>query len=276
MKQVVDGWLRGVAHLPTPNVDDRPPGERVELVVIHNISLPPGKYGLRNVHALFTNRLDPCAHPFFAEVAGARVSAHLLIERDGTITQFASFDRRAWHAGASEFDGRPRCNDFSVGIEVDFKANPAMWTPSASVTLPVWRDKIAAGIADAQAETRAATARLSQEEVELAAELAALLYLYRESTRDMELLEARLLPKGRQALEAARAGYANDKSRFSDVIDSYRQLLDFELAFLAARSRKELALASLSLLIAGTPPPGSPLPNPAERANPVPSKEVSP
>ena len=144
------------------------------------------------------------------------------------------------------------------------------------MTLPVWRDKIAAGIAGAQAETRAATARLSQEEVELAAELAALLYLYRESTRDMELLEARLLPKGRQALEAARAGYANDKSRFSDVIDSYRQLLDFDLAFLEARTRRELALASLSLLIAGTPPPGSPLPNPAERANPVPSKEVSP
>lgn len=119
MKRVIDGWLQGVAHLPTPNVDDRPPGERVELVVIHNISLPPGEYGRRNVHALFTNRLDPCAHPFFAEVAGARVSAHILIERDGTITQFASFDRRAWHAGASEFDGRPRCNDFSVGIEIE-------------------------------------------------------------------------------------------------------------------------------------------------------------
>lgn len=119
MKRVIDGWLQGVARLPTPNVDDRPAGERVELVVIHNISLPPGEYGRRNVHALFTNRLDPCAHPFFAGVAGARVSAHILIERDGTITQFASFDRRAWHAGASEFNGRPRCNDFSVGIELE-------------------------------------------------------------------------------------------------------------------------------------------------------------
>lgn len=119
MKRVIDGWLQGVARLPTPNVDDRPAGERVELVVIHNISLPPGEYGRRNVHALFTNRLDPCVHPFFAEVAGARVSAHILIERDGTITQFASFDRRAWHAGASEFNGRPRCNDFSVGIELE-------------------------------------------------------------------------------------------------------------------------------------------------------------
>ena len=125
MTRVIDGWLQGVAHLPTPNVDDRPPGERVELVVIHNISLPPGEYGLRNVQALFTNCLDPCAHPFFAEIGGARVSAHLLIERDGAITQFASFDRRAWHAGASAFDGRPRCNDFSVGIELegsDFEA----------------------------------------------------------------------------------------------------------------------------------------------------------
>jgi N-acetyl-anhydromuramoyl-L-alanine amidase len=116
---MVDGWLQGVAHLPTPNADDRPAGQSVELVVIHNISLPPGEYGRRNVHALFTNALDPSAHPFFAEVAGARVSAHLLIERDGTITQFASFDRRAWHAGASEFGGRPRCNDFSVGIELE-------------------------------------------------------------------------------------------------------------------------------------------------------------
>ena len=119
MRTVVDGWLQGVDHLPTPNVDERPPGELVELVVIHNISLPPGEYGLRNVQALFANCLDPCAHPFFAEVAGARVSAHLLIERDGKITQFASFDRRAWHAGASAFDGRPRCNDYSIGIELE-------------------------------------------------------------------------------------------------------------------------------------------------------------
>ncbi|MGE5160888.1 MAG: 1,6-anhydro-N-acetylmuramyl-L-alanine amidase AmpD [Betaproteobacteria bacterium] len=119
MSRVVDGWLQGAERLPTPNVDDRPAGAPVELVVIHNISLPPGAYGLRNVHALFTNALDPSAHPFFATVAGARVSAHLLIERDGTTTQFASFDRRAWHAGASEFDGRQRCNDFSVGIELE-------------------------------------------------------------------------------------------------------------------------------------------------------------
>lgn len=105
--------------MPSPNVDDRPPGTQVELIVIHNISLPPGKYGGGHVQALFTNRLDSNEHPFFAGIADARVSAHLLIERDGRMTQFASFDRRAWHAGASRFQGRPRCNDFSVGIELE-------------------------------------------------------------------------------------------------------------------------------------------------------------
>jgi AmpD protein len=119
MSALVDGWLQGVAHVPSPNVDDRPEGARVELVVVHNISLPPGSYGGGQVKALFTNRLDPRADPFFAEVAAARVSAHVLIERDGAITQFASFERRAWHAGVSEYQGRQRCNDFSVGIELE-------------------------------------------------------------------------------------------------------------------------------------------------------------
>lgn len=119
MTHLSDGWLREAARVPSPNVDERPAGTRVELIVIHSISLPPGRYGGGHVQALFTNRLDPGGHPFFAEVAEARVSAHLLIERDGRITQFASFDRRAWHAGASEFEGRPRCNDFSVGIELE-------------------------------------------------------------------------------------------------------------------------------------------------------------
>lgn len=119
MRALVDGWLQGIAHVPSPNVDDRPAEASAELVVIHNISLPPGEYGQGYVHALFTNRLDPKAHPFFENIAGARVSAHLLIERDGSVTQFASFDRRAWHAGASEFRGRSRCNDFSVGIELE-------------------------------------------------------------------------------------------------------------------------------------------------------------
>lgn len=119
MTALVDGWLEGAAHVPSPNVDDRPPGARIELVVIHNISLPPGSYGGGQVRALFTNSLDPHAHAFFAEVGGVRVSAHMLIERDGTLTQFAPFERRAWHAGASKFRGRQRCNDFSVGIELE-------------------------------------------------------------------------------------------------------------------------------------------------------------
>jgi AmpD protein len=119
MSRIVDGWLGAAARVPSPNVDDRPAGATVELVVIHNISLPPGHYGGGFVHAFFTNALDPAVDPFFEEIAGARVSAHLLIERDGRVTQFASFERRAWHAGASSFEGRPRCNDYSVGIELE-------------------------------------------------------------------------------------------------------------------------------------------------------------
>jgi N-acetyl-anhydromuramoyl-L-alanine amidase len=119
MTDLDNGWLRGAIRVPSPNVDDRPEGSRVELIVIHNISLPPGRYGEGHVQALFTNRLDPREHPFFGGIADARVSAHLLIERDGQLTQFAPFDRRAWHAGASEFEGRSRCNDFSVGIELE-------------------------------------------------------------------------------------------------------------------------------------------------------------
>jgi AmpD protein len=119
MTLLADGWLRDAVRVPSPNIDERPEGASVELIVIHNISLPPGRYGGGHVQALFTNRLDPGEHPFFAGIAGARVSAHLLIERDGRLTQFAPFDRRAWHAGASEFEGRSRCNDFSVGIELE-------------------------------------------------------------------------------------------------------------------------------------------------------------
>ena len=119
MTRLADGWLREAIHAPSPNVDERPADARIELVVIHNISLPPGQYGGGHVQALFMNRLDPEGHPFFAGIADARVSAHVLIERAGRITQFASFDRRAWHAGSSAFQGRSRCNDFSIGIELE-------------------------------------------------------------------------------------------------------------------------------------------------------------
>ena len=112
-------WLSGVEHRPSPNVDTRPEGTGVDLLVIHNISLPPGEFGGPWIDDLFLNRLDPAAHPYFAEIAGLRVSAHLLVRRDGRVTQFAALDRRAWHAGQSVFCGRERCNDFSIGIELE-------------------------------------------------------------------------------------------------------------------------------------------------------------
>ena len=114
-----DGWLDGISHVHSPNFDARPVGVAIQLIVIHNISLPPGRYGGEHVARLFTNSLDHNADAFFAQIAGARVSAHLLIERSGTITQFVSFRHRAWHAGESTFNGRHGCNDFSIGIEVE-------------------------------------------------------------------------------------------------------------------------------------------------------------
>jgi AmpD protein len=112
------GWVRRARRVVSPNCDDRPAGTRIELLVIHNISLPPGGFDAALVEALFTNRLDPRGHPFFATLAGLRVSAHFVIDRAGAITQFVDCERRAWHAGVSSFEGRPRCNDFSIGIEL--------------------------------------------------------------------------------------------------------------------------------------------------------------
>ena len=105
--------------LPSPNSDERPDSSDISLLVIHGISLPPGEFGGAHVDALFCNQLDAAAHPYFAEICHLRVSAHLLLTREGDITQFVPFDRRAWHAGASEFAGRTVCNDFSIGIELE-------------------------------------------------------------------------------------------------------------------------------------------------------------
>ncbi len=102
-----------------PNCDERPPGTQVTLAVIHCISLPPGRYGGDAIERLFTNRLDPAAHPYFRDIAALRVSAHFLIRRDGETLQFVAPERRAWHAGASSWRGRARCNDFSIGIELE-------------------------------------------------------------------------------------------------------------------------------------------------------------
>ena len=113
------GWLNSARHIPSPNCDERPVGELVRLVVIHAISLPPGEFGGSEIIALFTNRLDPEAHPYFGEIQGLRVSSHFLIRRDGELIQFVSCVRRAWHAGVSSWMGRDRCNDFSIGIELE-------------------------------------------------------------------------------------------------------------------------------------------------------------
>jgi AmpD protein len=114
-----DGWLRQARRVPSPNWDERPPGTVIDLLVIHGISLPPGEFGGPWIDDLFLNRLDPGAHPYFRQVAGLRVSSHLLIRRGGELLQYVDLRRRAWHAGASSFAGRDCCNDFAVGVELE-------------------------------------------------------------------------------------------------------------------------------------------------------------
>ena len=120
--RIEEGWLAEVRRVPSPNQDARPAGE-VSAVVLHSISLPPGEFGGEHIERLFTNTLDADAHPFFSSIAQLRVSAHLLIRRDGECVQFVSFDRRAWHAGRSWWIGAGRArralNDFTVGIELE-------------------------------------------------------------------------------------------------------------------------------------------------------------
>jgi len=113
------GLLTGARQLTSPNCDERPAGREPELIVIHGISLPPGQYGGPWIDALFTNTLDPDVHPYFADIYQLKVSSHLLIRRDGEVVQYVPFHRRAWHAGVSSYEGRERCNDFSVGIELE-------------------------------------------------------------------------------------------------------------------------------------------------------------
>jgi AmpD protein len=103
----------------SPNRDERPADTPVNLVILHGISLPPGEFGGGEIEALFLNQLDWDAHPYFGEIRGMQVSAHLLIRRDGELVQFVPFTDRAWHAGESNFRGRSRCNDFSIGIELE-------------------------------------------------------------------------------------------------------------------------------------------------------------
>lgn len=114
-----NGWLEPARRVLSPNCDPRPANCPIDLLVVHGISLPPGEYGGPWIDALFTNALDPAAHPYFQDIHDRRVSAHLLIRRDGEIVQYVPFDLRAWHAGASCFEGREACNDFSIGIELE-------------------------------------------------------------------------------------------------------------------------------------------------------------
>ncbi len=116
---VQGGWLAGARRVISPNCDERPTDEEIDLVVIHGISLPPGRYGGPWIDALFTNALEAEAHPYFAGIAALRVSSHFLIRRDGELVQYVPLQRRAWHAGRSCFERRERCNDYSIGIELE-------------------------------------------------------------------------------------------------------------------------------------------------------------
>jgi AmpD protein len=130
-----DGWARGARVLPSPNFEARPDGAVPTLVVVHNISLPPGEFGGGAIADLFLNRLDCDAHPYYdAHLRGLRVSSHFVIRRDGALEQFVSCAHRAWHAGVSSFFGRERCNDFSIGIELE-GADTRPFEPAQYATL---------------------------------------------------------------------------------------------------------------------------------------------
>jgi len=136
--QVVQGWLQPAEIIPSPNFDSRPEGCDVDLLVIHNISLPPGEYGGGEIQDFFCNTLDCQKHPYFETLIDLNVSSHLLIDRLGAVTQFVAFDQRAWHAGQSEYSGRQACNDFSVGIELegvdDVEYSQAQYESLAAIT----------------------------------------------------------------------------------------------------------------------------------------------
>jgi AmpD protein len=114
-----DGVVSGACQIASPNCDERPPGCLAELIVIHNISLPPGEFDGDGVIELFTNRLNPAVHPYYREIHHLKVSAHFFIRRSGELIQFVPCGKRAWHAGVSQWQGRERCNDFSIGIELE-------------------------------------------------------------------------------------------------------------------------------------------------------------
>ncbi len=134
------GWCNRAQHQPSSNFDARPEPEQIDLLVIHNISLPPDQFGGSYIADLFANCLDYEAHPYFDQLRTLRVSAHFLIRRDGSVIQFVSANDRAWHAGASSFCGRERCNDYSIGIELE----GSDFVPFADIQYPVLADLTAA------------------------------------------------------------------------------------------------------------------------------------
>lgn len=117
--KIVDHWLDMARKVPSENYDNRPVGDEINLIVIHCISLPPGVFGGDEIDRLFQNRLRSEEHPYFASIQQLKVSAHVLIRRSAEVTQYVSFNRRAWHAGQSSYQGRTNCNDYSVGIELE-------------------------------------------------------------------------------------------------------------------------------------------------------------
>jgi N-acetyl-anhydromuramoyl-L-alanine amidase len=133
------GWWRDARRCKSPNFGPRPLGAQVSLVVIHSISLPPGEYGGDSVERLFTNRLDWDAHPYYQGIRGLEVSSHFFVRRDGEVVQFVSCDERAWHAGASSWQGRNHCNDFSVGIELEGLEGERFEPPQYEALVPLLR-----------------------------------------------------------------------------------------------------------------------------------------
>lgn len=113
------GWMEGVLQIPSPNFDTRPAGVAIDLLVVHSIALPPGRFGGEGISRLFTNALDPQGHEYYNSIYTLRVSSHVLIRRDGRLIQYVPFGARAWHAGVSSWRGRERCNDFSIGVELE-------------------------------------------------------------------------------------------------------------------------------------------------------------
>ena len=138
-QKINEGWASGCDRQPSPHFNLRPAGHEIDLLVIHNISLPPGQFGSSDITDFFLGRLDISRDPFFEQIKDLRVSAHCLVRRDGEVIQYVSFADRAWHAGVSEFRGRQGCNDFSVGIEMEGTDNLAytdeQYTALAALTM---------------------------------------------------------------------------------------------------------------------------------------------